>query len=103
MDKLTVLGQGTNERMLLDKRQLFLPGRGAVKQGAQRTQAVSAMRPSNVAGPFDGVAAVTMGQVQQSLQNTHALDAACPDHGLRPTQTERTEPTHLVQQPGGTT
>src|SRR5579871_610318 len=44
---------------------------------------------------------MTMGQVQQPLQDAHALDAACLDHRLGPAQTVRTEPTHLTQQPGG--
>ena len=67
MDKVTVIGQRANERMLLDKWQVLLPGRVAIKQGTQRLQTVGAVRQGDVAGPFDGVAAMAMSQVQQPL------------------------------------
>ena len=48
----------------------------AVDQPADGPQPVGAVGQGDLAGAFDGVDGMTMGQAQQPLQHAHALDAA---------------------------
>lgn len=86
--------------MLLQERQRFLTRGLPLEQRADRAQAVGAVGPGHVAGAFDGVGGMAVGQVEQPLQHADPFHAPRLQHGLGPAQTARTQATDLAQQPG---
>ena len=74
--------------------------RNPVEELAEGAQAEGVVGQRDVTSPFDGGAGVAVGEVEQPLQHTHALDAARLKHGLGPAQAARTQPAYLTQEPG---
>ena len=69
----------TNSKRLLNRRRIVL-----LDELPQRAQVIGPVALRGLAGLFDLVVAVLVGQGQQSHQHAHTLDAAILEHRLRP-------------------
>ena len=92
------MAQIPDERVLLDKLELFLRGR-VLEQALQFAQAPDAMRQGQLAGVFQVGGRLFGGQVQKALQHPDALDPALFEHPFGPGAGMRAEQPGPVQQP----
>ena len=100
MDQFLVLRETPNDRMLVDELELLLFVPLAFDQFADHPQPVGPMAPGDLAGLFDLVAGVAVGQTVQPLQYTHSLDPSMLEHRFRPAAGLRSDVAGLGQQPG---
>lgn len=73
-----------DQRVIVQERELLLPGRCQGDQPPDGFQAITLVRVGNVAGGFDLLASISRRKAEQSLEDTRRLNAPRGDTADRP-------------------
>ena len=103
MHQVSVIRQGPDDGVFINKLELLLTIPLALEQLADGPQSVGAMAQSRVTGSLDGVGPVAVRQAEQAHQHPHPRDTPLLNHLLRPPARLGADQTGLAQVVGGPT